>query len=143
MTLKRCHDWRERLDRMIDSAREVPFEWGRFDCALHVANCVRAITGCADPAAAYRGKYSDEAGAAAVYGASLEAFIAAQAAALGLSEVTPTCAQRGDVVFVDNGTPQGAVGVVSCDARFASCASDRGMALLPVSRWRRAWRVPF
>jgi hypothetical protein len=83
MTLQRLPDWRERLGRMLESAGELEFEWGEFDCALHAANCVRAITGVDDPAAAYRRRYSDEESAAAIYGPSLEAFIASMATDLG------------------------------------------------------------
>jgi len=126
---------------MIESARELSFEWGVFDCALHVANCVRAITGCADPAAAYRGAYSDETGAAAIFGTSFEDFIASQAAALGCPEIPVTVAQRGDVVFIDNDTPQGAVGIVSLDGRFVACAAEGGLALVRLDRWKRAWKV--
>ena len=140
MTLKRVPDWRFRLGQIIDSARQLQFEWGVFDCALHVSNCIRALTG-VDPAANYRGTYSDETGAVAIYGASFEAFIAAQASDLGLVEVPVTFAGRGDLVFLDNNTPQGCVGVVSLDARFVSCAAANGLLLVPITKWKRAWRV--
>lgn len=125
---------------MIESARELGFEWGVFDCALHVSNCIRAITG-VDPAESYRGTYSDEAGAARIYGSSFENFIANQALALGLKEVPVTFARRGDVVFVDNNTPQGCIGVLSMDPRFVSCAAHTGLVLVPIVRWKRAWQV--
>jgi hypothetical protein len=129
---------------MIESAAELSFEWGRFDCALHVCNCIRAIVG-VDPAAEYRGKYSDEAGAATIFGgnsgASFEQFIATMCAALDFPEVPVTFARRGDVVFIDNGTPQGAIGVISTDGRFASCASDKGLVLVRIHRWKRAWTI--
>lgn len=41
------------------------FEWGRHDCILAVCAHVAAVTG-RDPAAPWRGSYSDEAGALAV-----------------------------------------------------------------------------
>ncbi|HEV3511993.1 MAG TPA: hypothetical protein VGS05_09845 [Candidatus Sulfotelmatobacter sp.] len=140
MSLQRVPDWRFRLGQIIESARQLEFEWGVFDCALHACNCIRAITG-TDPAANYRGKYSDEAGAAEIYGASFEFFIASTAANLGLPEIPVTLAQRGDLVFLDNETAQGAIGVVSLDARFASCAGSKGLVLVRIHRWKRAWRV--
>jgi len=140
MTLQRLPDWRLRLGQIIESARELEFEWGIFDCALHVSNCVRAMTG-VDPAANYRDTYFDEAGAAQIYGTSFADFIASQAAALGLQEVPVTFARRGDVVLVDNNTAQGCVGVVSMDPRFVSCAADTGLVLVPIVRWKRAWQV--
>jgi hypothetical protein len=138
--MPRSHDWPERLHRIIESAAELSFEWGRFDCALHVCNCIRALID-VDPAADYRGKYSDAAGAAKIYGESFEQFIAATCAKLNFEEVPVTFARRGDVVFLDNDSPQGAIGVVSTDGRFASCASDKGLVLLPIQRWKRAWKV--
>ena len=142
MSLERVQDWPSRLHRMIESAAQLSFEWGRFDCCLHVANCVRTITKAEiDPAALYRGKYSDEAGAAAIYGDSLEAFIVKLTAELGCPEVPVTFAQRGDVIFLDNDTPQGAIGVVSLDGRFVSCAGEKGLILVRLNRWRRAWKI--
>jgi len=140
MTLQRLPDWRFRLGQIIESARELEFEWGIFDCALHVCNCIRAITG-VDPAEKYRGTYSDEADAARIYGSSFADFIANQVAALGMNEVPVTFARRGDVVLVDNNTAQGCVGVVSMDPRFVSCAGEKGLILVPMVRWKRAWRV--
>lgn len=140
MALQRLPDWRSRLARIVDSARELSFQWGQFDCALHVANCIRAMTG-ADPAVSYRGKYSDAAGAAAVYGSSFEQFIAGQAKALEMEEVPVNFAHRGDVVFVDNATTQGCVGIVTLDPRYVSCVGEKGIMLVTIDRWRRAWRV--
>ena len=125
---------------MIESGRELEFRWGAFDCALHVSNCIHAMTGF-DPGASYRGQYSDEAGAAHIYGERLEDFIATLAASLGFPEVPVTFARRGDLVFIDNNTEQGAIGIVSLDARLASCASDKGSALIRIHRWKRAWQV--
>lgn len=140
MSLKRNPDWRFRLGQILDTARALQFEWGVFDCALHVCNCIRAMTG-VDPAASYRGKYSDEAGAAAIYGSSFEQFIAGIAAQLGCVEVPLTFARRGDLVFIDNKTPQGAIGVVSLDARFAACAGQNGYCLVRMEHWKRTWSI--
>jgi hypothetical protein len=63
------------------------------------------------------------------------------AADLGCDGAPPTMARRGDVVWIHNDTPQGALGVVSLDGRFASCATDRGLALVRMRHWKRAWRV--
>lgn len=140
MTLKRFPDWRERLARMLESAQQLSFEWGLFDCALHTANCIKAITG-VDPAESYRRTYSDAAGAAGIFGDSFEEFLASSFAALGMPEIGVTFARRGDAVFVDNDTDQGAVGVVSLDARYVSCVTTKGSVLISIDRWKRAWRV--
>lgn len=46
--------------------RRERFEWGRTDCIMSVCNYVRDLTG-TDPAAPWRGSYSDEAGARAIF----------------------------------------------------------------------------
>jgi hypothetical protein len=140
MPLQRFHDWPERLHRIIDASRAVPFAWGSFDCALHVCNCIREMTG-VDPGARYRGTYSNEAGAIAIYGSDLGAFAAGVCASLGCAEVAVTFARRGDIVFLDNGTPHGALAIVSTDGRFAACVWTSGLLLVRSNRWKRAWRV--
>jgi hypothetical protein len=140
--LKRHYDWHVRLDRMLKSARQVDFEWGKFDCAMHLGNCTRCMTvGEVDVAAEHRGKYSDEAGAIAIFGSDLGAFAATIAASFEMEEVKPTFARRGDAVHVDNGTTYGALGIVALDGRFASCVSTKGHVHVPMHRWKRAWRV--
>ena len=44
------------------------FVWGETDCIMSVCNHIRQTTG-VDPAAPWRGTYSDEAGAQAIYAA--------------------------------------------------------------------------
>lgn len=140
MPLQRLHDWPVRLDRILSTARYVTFEWGQFDCALFVCACIKAMTG-ADPGAPYLRTYANEAGAIAIYGGDLAAFAATKAAALGMPEVPVPYARRGDVVFVDNGTLHGALGIIGLDGRFALCASDTGMVMVRIDRWKRCWQV--
>jgi uncharacterized protein DUF6950 len=145
MAIQRVHNWRQRLGRMLRSERDLPFAWGTLDCALHCANCIKAMTG-VDPGASYRGTYHDEAGAIAIFGSDLAAFAAGIAASLGMPEVLPTFAQSGDIVHVDNGTAYGALGVVGLDNRFALCISDThaagdNLARLGMDKWKRAWHV--
>jgi hypothetical protein len=140
VAIRRLPNWQIQLNGILTSAAELSFEWGKFDCALHAANCVRAITG-ADPAAGYRGLYSDEASAIALFGSDLGNFAAGILNSLGFPEVPVTFARRGDVVLVDNSTSYGALGVVSLDPRYVSCASDKGLVLVAMPRWKRAWRV--
>ena len=137
--LQRLHDWPVRLDRIITSARDVPFKWGEFDCALFVCACIKAMTD-VDPGAKYLRTYSDEPGAIRIYGGDLAAFTANIAAELGMPEVGVTFARRGDVVFLDNGTEHGCIGIVGLDGRFAACASD-GIVLVRMHRWKRCWMV--
>ena len=50
------------LQETLDLWRRSPFLWGQTDCLMAVANHVRDVTG-RDPAAPWRGRYSDRAGA--------------------------------------------------------------------------------
>jgi hypothetical protein len=138
--VKRFPDWEARLAAYTASAQKQKFAWGTFDCALAACGAAQAITG-EDPAASVRGKYSTEAQAQALFGASLGNFAASIAQTIGAKEVRPTFGRRGDIVLADNGTPSGALGFVDLSGRFAWAASDKGMARLTMKRWKRAWLV--
>lgn len=140
MPLTRVTNWRTALATLLAASAEATFAWGTFDCALHVCNCIRAITD-VDPGSSYRGKYSDETGAIAIFGSSLATFAAGIAASLGCAEVSVTFARQGDVVWIDNNTEYGALGVIALGGRFASCATDKGIVLVPMKRWKRAWMI--
>lgn len=141
--MKRVDNWMQRLHGLIATSQAVTFAWGRYDCAMFVCAAVREITG-VDIGLPYRGTYSDEAGAEKLFlsgHADLNSFAASIAAANGMPEVDPQFSRRGDVVWVDNKTQYGALGVVGLDARFALCMSDQGLAPVHMQHWKRAWRV--
>jgi hypothetical protein len=58
-----------------------------------------------------------------------------------MQEVAPRLARRGDVVFVDNSTAEGALGLVDLSGTCAACVSQDGYRRVPMRRWKRAWRV--
>lgn len=62
---KRLKNWPSRLAALQAAAHREPFAWGMHDCCLWAADAVLACTG-EDPAAAWRGTYSDAAGAVAL-----------------------------------------------------------------------------
>lgn len=143
MSLTRLTNWETQLAQAIAIARQSTFQWGVFDCALHVSNCILAITG-TDPAAAIRGTYGDEQQANAVlatYGGTVEMLAVSFAGTLPMDQVSPTYARRGDLVLVNNSTPDRALGIVDLTGRFALCAAAAGLARVPMSRWMRAWLV--
>jgi hypothetical protein len=140
--MKRVQNWPALVPAhtMPNSGRT--FQWGRWDCALAVCDAIRALTG-VDPGAPYRGTYSSEAEAQAIFAKAggLANFAAAVASQHGMQEVRPRLARRGDVVFADNGTPDGALGIVDLSGTCASCVGPRGYRRIPMHRWKRAWRV--
>ncbi|MBN9243933.1 MAG: hypothetical protein J0I98_14170 [Mesorhizobium sp.] len=60
---ERVSDWDRRLARVTEKHLSLPGEWGVSDCLLTAADAFEAVTGI-DYAAAIRGKYSTEQGAA-------------------------------------------------------------------------------
>jgi hypothetical protein len=147
--MQRAHDWPRRLHLLVESSQAVVFTWGQYDCGQFVARWIREATG-VDVAAALRGTYSDEISAEKIFlngFANLGAYAASIAAAHAMPEIIPvTFARRGDIVWVDNGTPlnpspYGALGVVGLDPRFAVCMSEQGTRRVHMHRWKRAWRV--
>lgn len=145
MPFSRLPEWPRKLAQLVASAREVPFAWGTFDCAMFCCQWIRELTG-TDPGAAYRGKYSTEAEAISIFGTDLAAFAAGVIVPLGAIEVEVTYARRGDIVFVDNSSeenpsPYGALAIVDLDGRHSVCVSTKGVARLHMKRWKRAWRI--
>ena len=140
MPLKRKPKWERTLAGRVWSARQLTFAWGTFDCAIWACDWIRDATGF-DPAASYRGKYSSEAEAIAIFGTDLGNFAATIASSIGTPEVLPKLARRGDIVFVDNGTQYGCLGVVNLDGRHAACVWQNGLLLVHMKRWKRAWRI--
>lgn len=140
--MDRRPEWESALAEYIASVRDRPFEWGRHDCILHACAAVEAMTG-VDPAAAYRGKYSDRVGSARALrdigkGTLLQTvddvFVRKPAA----------LAQRGDLVEWG-----GRIGVcLGATAAFVGEQQDSegeqqivGLVDIPRAAWRRAWSV--
>jgi len=59
----RIEGWEQRLDALVAEAQTRDFRYGEWDCALFACASIQAMTG-ADPGAAFRGTYADEAGCA-------------------------------------------------------------------------------
>jgi hypothetical protein len=91
----------------------------------------------------------------AIFGSDLGAFATTIASAIGAPEVEPSYARRGDIVFLDNSTPNnpstyGALGIVDLDGRFAICVTTKGVLRVHrvdgdrtnrIARWKRAWLI--
>lgn len=101
---KLLRDW-------IKQARRRPFEWGKHDCCLAVADYIESVTGI-DYADEFRGEYSTSLGAYKMvngrFGGSLMDCIGSH---LGIG-IHPLMAQRGDV------------GIIICDGREICAVRD-------------------
>lgn len=141
--MRRFEDWPIRLNTYIEAKSKDIFEWGRFDCALFVADGIFWITG-VDPATAIRGAYfTKEEGAAVmmeIFGSSnLEEVASKIAKEIGAVPVEIFNAQRGDAALFD--TPEGpALGL--CIGRYAAFPNpEGGLSHVPMSMIRKAWRI--
>ncbi len=141
----RAHDWPTRLLNQVEQARRTPFAWGVADCCLFACDCVQAMTG-VDPAAWFRGRYRTRGGAMralrAYAGGGLEATAQSIATDLGMPELPPALAQRGDVVLlsVPDCQPENlALGI--CLGGHHAAQGPQGVSAIPLAQAVRAWRV--
>jgi hypothetical protein len=156
LTARRRHDWPERLSALVAGAAKKPFAWGSWDCCLFACADIEALTG-QDPAAAYRGTYTDAAGGMALL-QSLGGVEGLCQSVLGdqlkgPKGPAPLLAQRGDVAIFDPNAigidPAGleledadlpkALGVVL--VRKVALLTPAGMRFVPLRACAAAWRV--
>lgn len=128
------------MDAAISGRLAQKFERGVTDCVMTIADIVKAYTG-ADFAEQYRGKYSDDLGAARIItqGGDLGKMLAARMAELGWEEIKPNFARRGDLAFIYRGKLDQAIGVVAGSGILTPDAI--GLKTVPRSEASRAWRV--
>jgi hypothetical protein len=137
-------DWPERLARYVTAARTRAFEWGISDCCAFARGAVLAIGG-PDMGEGWARTYSDEDGARAAIrslGRDLEYAVETMAGRVGLAEVGPRMAQRGDLLVVRDqkligGMPLAAI----CEGRDALSTATTGLIKLPMRVAVRAWAV--
>ena len=135
--MTRIAHWETRLAGAIEAARDMPFAWGRHDCATWAFEVVRDLTGGADHAALWRGRYSTALGSHRILRrlgwTSLED---GGRALLGDPLATPLLAQRGDMVL---GSEDPAFGI--CVGARAAFVGPAGLIYLPLTSCHLAWRV--
>ncbi len=133
---RRGSDWPERLFAEIGRASKRQFEFGKHDCCLFAANCIKAMTG-KDPARGFR-RYRSELGAYKLirrqWAGKLENIATGPA---GGTEIPVSMAQRGDLVLAVLKDTD-ALGI--CVGSEAAFASD-GVAYLPMSECVKAWSI--
>jgi hypothetical protein len=99
LPLRRLPDWQLRMAALVEDRLHAPFVWGARDCCLWAADVVHAVTG-VDFGAPYRGTYSTQAEAAAIFRA-VRGWPRLCSALLGPA-IAPAMAQPGDVGLVDS-----------------------------------------
>jgi hypothetical protein len=130
--MPRIDNWERHLAEAIDVAHAKPFAWGLHDCVTFAFETRMTLTGGADVAALWRGRYSTALGGARVMRrlgwGSLEDM---GHALLCAPRESPLLAQRGDIVLADTGLGFGvvigatAVGITPEGLSFAALTSCR------------------
>jgi hypothetical protein len=129
----RVEGWESLLNRHIEDARGIVFEWGVNDCALWCADWVRKATG-QDFAATWRGRYTSE------------EELKSQLHAMGLTDpagiadevlqpVETGFAKRGDIVQ----HPHGHLGI--CNGVASHFLMERGVTRVRTRDCTKAWKV--
>tara|TARA_B100000678_G_scaffold291122_1_gene306382 strand:- start:12973 stop:13401 length:429 start_codon:yes stop_codon:yes gene_type:complete len=142
--MNRLPDWEERLSAFIIANRDRPHDWGQHDCILMACGGVEAQTGI-DPAKAYRGRYSDAAGAARALrelgkGTLLKTVDAEfERRPVGM-------ARRGDLVWYEGsvGLCAGGAGLFVGEERLTNKAGlpmREGLVAIPRALLSKAWTV--
>lgn len=136
---RRVSNWPRHLADYLESRHDMPFEWGKNDCCLFVADWLVILTGI-DPADELRGTYDDAATAGVILEShgGLESMVSARFAADGWHDEPPVFAQRGDIVTCD--TPDG-VGLGVCAGSTIAMPGKSGLVHAPMTLARKAWRI--
>lgn len=133
----RFRDWRHRLNDALAKHRKAPFRWGKHDCAILAADCIKAVVG-DDLARGYRGKYrSSEAGLALMREAGFEDQVAMLASRY--PEIAPAMARAGDVGVIEG--PFGAALGVFDGPHIIVFALSGGLGRLPRTDAIKAFRI--
>lgn len=137
--MKRHQDWPIRLARFLQAASKRPFSWGETDCALLTADWVLEATG-RDPAAAFRGQYTTQLGAARALARLGSGDLETTASLmLGPPLDNPLEARRGDVCSI--ATDEGPALGVCAGAYVAVVTPTEGWGVHPLTSILKAWRV--
>ncbi len=133
----RIPGWERRLAEAIEAARARPFAWGSHDCAIWAFDLRRDLTGGADVAALWRGRYRTALGAARMMRRlgwpSLEA---AGRALLGEPVPSVHLARRGDLLLAGTG-----LGFGICLGARAAGIAPAGLTFAPLAACTLAWRI--
>ena len=137
------------LQTYAESVRYKDFVWGRFDCLLFAANCIKILDPKLDVMRGFRGKYKSRLGAEKILkketeAGTFKAFIFKLCDNLELETIDPNYAQRGDLIMFRgediNGDTDDAVGIC-IGASFMYAAPIGGLAFIPMGLAEHCWRI--
>jgi hypothetical protein len=135
----RRDDWREALRACFAAVEARRFRYGRHDCARFAAGCLEAMLTQPPVLPDWQDARS---AAAAIGGGTLLDAVRAAALRNTWPEIGPRFAMAGDLVYrADRNRFGGAVGILDLNGRQARFASERGLAVIPITRLTAAWRI--
>lgn len=135
--MPRIEHWERHLAEAIAIAQARTFAWGLHDCPTFAFETRQRLTGGADVAALWRGRYSTARGGLRVMRRlGWDTLETMGHALLGAPLASIHLAQRGDLVLAEGGTGFG----VCLGARAFGMAPE-GLVSLPLDACRLAWRV--
>jgi hypothetical protein len=135
--MKRCDDWKEKLDAHVAAHEAVPFDWLEHNCTRFVTEWVRLATGFemtvpVTPTALAAHRVIEQLG-------GLQAEVSRQ---LG-QPILGTMAQCGDFVLISLARPDGeaskACGI--CIGAAVAAQGPLGVVMVPITEAEAAWRV--
>jgi hypothetical protein len=133
MSALRCHDWPERLSKVIHEWQQLPFIWGQTDCA-HFADAVLVALTKKSALSGWLSYYGPGSAHRTLQQAGFQNLAAAVSSILG-SPIPPVHLQRGDLVMVRHG-----LGVL-LDHRIAVRAQKSGLLFLPCREITLGWKI--
>lgn len=147
--MKRHPQWTSRLEAVFNKYADMDFNWTGAHCVTFTADCIEAVVQ-HDPMAEWRAKakkVKTKRGALGLLkkycgGGVMEA-AEKNAELMGLREIQPGYAKRGDPVVVMNDENELVFGVVDLTGRqVAGMGPDNGLCYVPVGWIMRAWSLP-
>ncbi len=133
----RLENWHSRLATYLASIARTPWHPGSHDCVTFAADWRQAVTG-VDLLGDFRGVYTTlEEGFDLLAAQGWTDHIAA--ATQGLTECPPLAATLGDLVAVQDGDRDLAMG--GCGGPHLHVLTPRGLGTLPLTAAVRAWRL--
>lgn len=142
--MKRRHDWTKRLDGYLREIANKPFDWVSHNCCTMTCDAIKEMTD-VDPMAGLRDKYKSKRGAYAlikkISGGDLADIAIQIADTLGVDEIKPTFAKRGDAVLFPTDAGE-ALGIIDLSGRvIVGIHPEHGVIRVPVTYAIKAWRI--
>jgi len=136
----RYSDWPTRLQAELDAAETRRFEYGYHDCCVFAARCIQAMTG-VNLAFRWQGCYHalEDVDHVLKDCGGLIGLVEMIAAEVGMEEVPPAFAQRGDLALIV--TESGPALAICVGAELIAARAPAGLASVPAGAAQRAWRI--